>query len=499
MNIEPFCPPTSTSLYDRRRLAAAASMLPELWLKIPEWPSVGGGRRVLVIGGGIAGLCAAFGLRAAGFAPVVLERTARVGGRIYTQREGFGEQYVELGATRLPGCHPLPLAYVRHFGLPLVEYPGDELRQIYAVLDRCFASSLRGADYPGDLGLTPQEARLDAEGLHHHYTERALGRFPDPRDPDWPPPLVREALKGQSFYDCLDRLGASLAAREICRAYCGSVIEVYDALAWLAGQRIEGAMHRAYAIAGGNDRLAACFAEALAGRIVCNAHVQAVRSQEDGVQVDYVQEGRAQSVTGDYAVCAVPHRLLLEIGFEPPLSAEKREAAAAVPMCPVTRLNLQFSRRFWSLDRGVRGLLVACTTRPLERIWDLTAVQPGASGILVAYAQHKHAEALDRLRSDEVRLQRGLDEIDALFPGARGAFLRGRSFSWQQPWTQGAWPAFLPDQTRHIADFQHAEGRVFFAGDHATLHSAWVQGALESSHFAVAELLAAQREELRRP
>jgi len=496
MKDDSFYPPTSTSLYDRQRLAAAADMLPDLWQKVPDWPNIGDGRRVIVIGAGIAGLCAAWGLRAAGFLPIVLERTERVGGRLYTLRDHFGAQYVELGATRIPDSHPLPLAYVRHFGLPLLEYPSDKVRQIYSVLGRRFGSSyLHGADYPDDLGLTAEELRLDAESLHDYYTEQALRSLSDPRDPDWPPAAARETLKGQSLYHYLDKLGASFAAKEIYRASSGTVIEIYDAMVWLAAQRIEGTMQKAYAIAGGNDRLASSFADALEGLIVRNAQVRAVRSEAGAVRVDYVHNGRQESIQGDYAVCAVPHKLLLEMDFHPPLSAAKLAAATTVPMCRVTRLNFQFSRRFWNLEDGVRGLLVACTTSPIERLWDLTAVQPGTSGILTAYVQHKHAEALDRLSSDDERIQRGLEVIYSLFPNARGSFTKGLSFSWQQPWTKGAWPVFLTDQSHHIADFQHAEERVYFAGEHTSLHTAWVQGALESAHFAVAEVIAARRKE----
>ena len=494
-----FRPPVSTSLYDQQRLLAADALLPDLWLKIPPWPNVGDGRRVIVIGAGVAGLCAAWGLRAAGFSPIVLERTGRVGGRLYTLRDHFGTQYVELGATRIPGNHPLPLAYIRHFGLPLLAHPSDDMKQICYVHGHRFGSSnSQGADYPNELGLTPEELRLDAESLCDHYTEQALRTFFKGHESDWPPASARAALKGQSLYRCLDGLGASSAAKEIYRAHNGTVITAYDALVWLAAQRMEGTMRNTYAIAGGNDRLATCFADALEGMILRNAQVRAVRSEAGGVLVDYVHNGQNQTIPGAYAVCAVPHRILPEMDFHPPLSAAKLAAAAAVPMCRVTRLNFQFSRRFWNLDDGVRGLFVACTTSPIGRLLDATAVQPGESGILTAYVQHEHAEALDSLPSEQAQLRHGLDVIYSLFPNARGSFMKGLSFSWQQPWTKGAWPVFLADQARHLADFQRAEGRVYFAGEHASLHTAWVQGALESAHFAVAEVIAAVRKQQHR-
>jgi len=198
-----------------------------------------------------------------------------------------------------------------------------------------------------------------------------------------------------------------------------------------------------------------------------------------------------ETIEGEFAVCALPHRILPEIMFDPPLSEAKHRAASEIPMFTVTRLNFQFSRRFWE-DEGIRGLLVACTTSPIERLWDLTSLQPGAQGILTAYVQNRNAEALDQLPTGAARIEQGLTTMESFFPNARQYFEKGLSFSWHhQPYTRGGWPAFRPDQTDKIADLQRAEGRVRFAGDHTCLYTGWAQGALESAHFATAEVIAA--------
>lgn len=450
---------------------------------------------MIVLGGGIAGLCAAWSLREAGFQPLLLERTARVGGRFYTLRDHFGDQYVELGVTRIAETHVLTLGYARHFDLPLVDYAFEGARILFSVLGKRFASTTHGpVDYPDDFPLSPEERKLDAEALDLFYTGQAFTRIGDPRDAAWPPASARGEFAGETFRRSLDRSAASHAAKEICRAYDGTEIDAYDALGWLALQRLDSAWQRSYAIAGGNDRLTSAFATSLGDRIVTGAHVQRVTSDENGVSVAYLCDGREETVEGEFVVCAVPHPILREITFDPPLSEAKRRAAEEIEMLKVTRLNYQFSRRFWTLDEGLRGLLVACTTSPIERLWDLSATQTGAHGILTAYVQDRNAEALDELPTDEARLAYGLTVMDSFFPGARQYFVKGLSFSWhQQPWVKGGWSLVRPDQTDRLADLQRAEARVYFAGDHASLYSGWAQGALESAHFAVAEVIAACR------
>ena len=76
-------------------------------------------KRVLIIGGGMAGLVAAYELMRQGHDPVVLEAQQRVGGRVYTLRGFAPGLYAEAGAMRIPRVHDLTLAYCERFGLKL--------------------------------------------------------------------------------------------------------------------------------------------------------------------------------------------------------------------------------------------------------------------------------------------------------------------------------------------------------------------------------------------
>jgi len=76
-------------------------------------------KRVIIVGGGIAGLVAAFELARQGHEPLVLEAQHRVGGRVYTLRDWAPGLYIEAGAMRIPRVHDLTLEYCNLFGLQL--------------------------------------------------------------------------------------------------------------------------------------------------------------------------------------------------------------------------------------------------------------------------------------------------------------------------------------------------------------------------------------------
>src|SRR5260370_7149681 len=97
-------------------------------------PGSGKGTKVVVLGGGIAGLVAAYELRALGYECTVLEAREGPGGRSWTVRGGdkitFLDgttqsctwdqgHYQNFGPARLPSIHPTILGYCRKLGVEL--------------------------------------------------------------------------------------------------------------------------------------------------------------------------------------------------------------------------------------------------------------------------------------------------------------------------------------------------------------------------------------------
>lgn len=92
---------------------------------------------MLVLGAGLAGLTAAYELQKLGYGVTVLEGRERVGGRVWTLREGFADgQFAEIGAVRIPDVHEHTLGYVEELGLELDVYPDGE--PLYFIDDKRF-------------------------------------------------------------------------------------------------------------------------------------------------------------------------------------------------------------------------------------------------------------------------------------------------------------------------------------------------------------------------
>jgi monoamine oxidase len=132
---------------------------------------------------------------------------------------------------------------------------------------------------------------------------------------------------------------------------------------------------------------------------------------------------------------------------------------------------------------------VARTDLPIERLWDLTNVQDGETGLLVAYMQSDNGAAY-AAKPEADRLGFVENEIAKFWPEIKGERDGGFDKIWaDDPWVMGAWGYYLPGQMK--TDFpaaKKAEGRIFFCGEHTSPWSGWMQGAFESANRVVAEM-----------
>jgi monoamine oxidase len=233
----------------------------------------------------------------------------------------------------------------------------------------------------------------------------------------------------------------------------------------------------------GSDRLPQSFADYLTEKIHLSTPVESIEQNADGV---IVRVSGGTDFTADRALCTVPLPVLNRIQFTPSLSDEKIEAiSGGYNYAPSTRVFMQFANRFWESD-GLNGW--GNTDWP-EELWHPTWDREGPKGILMSYMYYGRAVELDQL-IEEDRIQHVLNRWDSVFPGVYDHVENGVSHSWAlQEWSGGAWALPTADQDEALAaHIGAAEGRVHFAGEHASDNHGWMQGALVSGLRAAMEI-----------
>jgi monoamine oxidase len=325
------------------------------------------------------------------------------------------------------------------------------------------------------LELTPEERKLGFDGMDRQYVAGLLHRLGDIEASGWPPPALA-GIDRMSFGEFLAKSGASPQAA----SYLALGFEATSALDCLR----DATHHHTKTLSkirGGNDRLPKAFAAALARVIRYGCPVVALRQDEWGVHaVVETAAGNRETVSGDLLICAIPFSVLRTIPVEPAWPPYKRNAIQDLTYGSVTRIELQTRKRFWEA-RGENGF--ATLDRPME-VWSPTWDQPGARGLLQAYLYENLAR--DVCAEDAAgRVRYGLETMEKVHPGLAESYEGGVATCWDEdPWARGAYTIFRPGELSSgwpelIAK---PEGRIYFAGEHASPYPGWIQGALWSGH-----------------
>ena len=236
-------------------------------------------------------------------------------------------------------------------------------------------------------------------------------------------------------------------------------------------------------IPAGIDALPMAFAEALGDRVRTGLPVTKVVRDENGVAATYGPA--AKELRGRKLICTVPLPVIDKIEFDPVLSASKQSAFEATTYQDVTRVYVQYAQRIWE-DDGLNGWGLTFAEGYSE-FWHPTWNQEGPRGILMSYMFGELARRT-AATSPSAIVPGFIGRFNALFPGTREVAEHGTHFAWEhQPWIGAAFANYNPPFSEH-PELASPEGPIHFAGEHASGHRGWMQGALESGLRAAREI-----------
>lgn len=416
-------------------------------------------REAVVVGAGLAGLAAARELEAlGGWRVTVLERAARAGGRVRTERFAEG-QHAEAGGEFLDTGHRRMLGLVDALGLELedVRESGSDGEEV-----------VRLAGFEG----TMAEARARV-GEELDRVDAAVARLASRIDPTDP---ARSAfgrrLDRRSAASLLDGLALSPLARALAEAEIRdehlveperlSLLWLAQSAAATAGQPDAGV--EAFRVRGGNDRVPLGMVAELRGEVARRAPVAQVRPRGGRVEL----RAAGESLFADAAIVAVPLAEVARLGLLPARTSGTAYGVGAKTM-------LAMRSRAWE-DAGGTG--DSLTDLAFGSSWDATSGQRGERGILLAYTAGARAGALARLGLER-RVERVVAAVAEVFPAVPDAISASRTRVWEHAYLSPA-PGQVAPSWRALRR-PAAGGRIRFCGEHtATTLVSYMEGAVES-------------------
>jgi monoamine oxidase len=438
------------------------------------------GKRVIIVGAGMAGLVAGYELARAGHDPIILEAQNRVGGRVYTLRKFAPGLYAEAGAMRIPRVHDLTLGYCEHFGLQLRPFMMGNPKGLVHVGGRRMTAEQAGLA-PDDLGfpVAEHERGRSASELWDDITRDLRAMVEADPATGWEH-IVRE-YDSYTLREFLELKGFSEGAIEMYGVMNFVEAGINNAVTEEFREDFGKAYEDMQEIVGGSDNLPNAFYRELQDRIRFGAEVHAIDQDPDSVTIHFKTESGRYSVTGDYAIVTLPFSVLRQVEVMTPFSHEKQRAIRQLNYSASTKVLFQVRERIWETEDGIFGGATV-TDLPIRRMNYPTPDPTTSRGVLLASYTWDQDAARWGAMDEETRLEEALDDVAKIHPRIRDVYEVGASHAWYDDrYANGAFALFeAGQQTQLQADIVKPEGRIHFAGEHCSLYHAWIQGALES-------------------
>jgi monoamine oxidase len=481
--------------------------VPEAYAGPPALPP-GRGRRVVIIGAGIAGMVLAYELRKSGYKPLVLEARARPGGRNWSLRGGdsvteiTGTQqvgwdsdehlYFNPGPARLPYHHEGILTYCRTLGVPLEVLCNDNRGALMQddnafdgapQLNRRVVNDARG--YVAELAAKAVDKDLLAQPVSADDKER-----------------LRAFLRGFGALDKdLAYHGSSRAGWAVPpdATDAGTPNQPLDLQQILAADFWRGPMQFGELSAmaatmlqpvGGMGRIGQAFGRALRGVITYQAVVTELRRTDTGARIiwKHAGTGAEHRIDAPFIVVTIPFPALRDVDAD--FAPATRAAMASVDYVPAGKVAFQASRRFWELDQQIYGG-ISWTSRDATQIWYPSGGLQQAKGILVgAYIWSDDRGTAFAAKPLRQRLSDTLDDVAHLHPEAPRWLSHGVSVAWKNiPYTGSGWAEWSREaRATQFPLLLKGDGPYLFAGEHMSFITGWQEGAVRSAHKVLADI-----------
>jgi len=464
--------------------------------------TAGKGVKIVILGGGIAGLVSAYELGKAGFHCTVLEARERPGGRNWTVRNGTtvefvdgtkqtaqyisSDSYFNAGPARIPSIHKTMLGYCKELDVALEVFVNTN-RSTLMASDKAF-------------GGKPVEQRQVINDTRGHIAELlakcvnqgALDQELNKDDRERLLVLLRSFgdLRPGFDYPGSERAGVARlpGAGEVTETPrpCLDLHSLLDANLWIDTTHEETLDMQAtmFQPVGGLDHIPYAFAKKLGKVMQYQSVVKEIRKSDNGVKVVYTHHGAEKSIVADYCICALPVNMLKSIAND--FSPQVKQAIADTHYNDSYKIAWE-SKRFWETEYNIYGGISWLQGGPINMVWYPSGKMHSDMGVVLSGYGLQSLPAFNQLPNMEARFAASRAAVETLHPG-HGKDLNSPMFVvWEKiPYNQGAWISSFGDYYGGpYRTFLEPDERVYFAGDHCSHVVAWQEGAALSAHRTV--------------
>lgn len=481
---------TQTPQLPSRRRFIATAALGAAYTMLPACKLGKNQPKVAIVGGGIAGLNAAWKLKNAGIEATVYEGSNRVGGRIFTGKNVCGEGlYAELGGEFIDSIHTEILALCKEFNLEIKDRMGEEEQNFKPAY---WFDGIRYTDEDVINAFKPigERMQIDIDQMGEEYTAKALSDFD-------------KKLDQKSIAQYLDEIGCNGWIRKLLdvafTTEYGLEIDQQSAIAMLylidpstsGGFKVFGESDERYKVFGGNEKIIHELKNRLQNQIETGHKLEAISEKNGKYNLNFALNSGQKSIDADIVLMTIPFNLLREMDIKGlNLPAWKQNAIDHLAYGQCGKLLMGLNERPWRKE-GFSGETFSDSDFMLG--WDNSQFQQSTAGGLSFFLGGNRAIALGQ-GSPQQQMERLLPQFDAAFKGSKDLF-NGKvtRFHWPSyKWTKMAYSACKVGHFSTISGYEFPPiGNLHFAGEHTSLDfQGFMEGGAETGKRAAEAIIA---------
>jgi len=370
---------------------------------------------IAIIGGGLAGLHAAYHLQQAGVYATVYEARGRLGGRILSRRNKVGAGLVtDLGGEFINTEHADMLALAQAFGLRLFNRREDAQHfpfpEVGFYLDGQIRTEQEVAEHLRPLAaqIAQDAARLDRdfERFAPPLDQLSVTAYLDQHADTIPVPFIRTLVEN------------SIRTEYGVEPEASSALQLIFNLPTVQGQQVEvvGASDETFGGEGGSGQLIQAQAQALAGQIQTRMPLQRLEAEGSGFRLGFAT---GPVVEADVVILAIPFTVLREVDLQVSLPQRLWRFIQEVDLGANEKVITGFAARVWRQADGF--VKEAWTDLGFSAVWDTTQRQPKREdGALTFFVGGREVQAVQAGSATE-QLERILPQFARFVPGAEEA------------------------------------------------------------------------------
>ncbi len=473
-----------TFLKNAAALAAGTALIPVI-LKANSFKK---DKNIIIIGGGMAGLNAAYQLQKLGINSKVYEASSRTGGRMFTMKDYFGDGITtDIGGEFVDTSHEDILQLLKEFNLGYYDLRTDtmEPQAFYFEGKLLSEADLAAALRPfipqlvKDLAALPLEINYKNAGALQAIDDMSITAY-----------LTALGIKGW-LYNYLEVMLTREYGMEAAEQSAINFLLMLDRAATNASDTIFSGGHEVFKIKGGSQHLADTLYQKVKERVVLKHRLVAVKKGiNNQYEVTFENAGGQLKLKADHIIMALPYTILRTINFEVPMAPEKRKCIDEWGYGNSSKFVIGFKEKPW---RNSNKQGYTFTDEAFGCGWDSSHMQSDKAGSFTVFGGGDFSNKVFATNQQQLNAA-FVPALQKIYAGAGPAFTgKNFKFCWaKQPFTKGGYTSLKKGQYSTIVGWEaEPVDEIYFAGEHVSGEfQGYMNGAAETGRKAALAIAA---------